>query len=241
MTHSRSHSIRALVALAVVAIAGLAACTSAGASTAPSVSVAPPSTAATAEPSMSEAPSAAASEPADLSAAPSAVATSIDPCQLVTPAEVATVTGVEWGSDSASPTTLDNNGKACEYGQEGIQFDVIVVQAPDAATAKAEEPAFKAQLEQTATTAGIANMRLTELPNFLPGVDAAIIDGSTALDGTEVGGTALYALKGPVLLAMTELTQGGQVSPSSASPSAGNTAIEAAMEAEAKIALGRIP
>ncbi len=118
---------------------------------------------------------------------------------------------------------------------------MIVVQAPDAATAKAQEPAFKAQLEQTAKTAGIANMKLTELPNFLPGVDAAIIDGSTASDGTEVGGTALYALKGPVLLAMTELTQGGPVSPSSASPNAGNTAIEAAMEAEAKIALGRIP
>jgi hypothetical protein len=234
--------MRVLVMLAVLSVACLSACTSAGASSAPSIIVVPPPDAtATVEPEASEAPSAAVSEPADASAGPSAVATSIDPCQLVTPAEVATVTGVEWGSDSGGATTLDNKGKACEYGQEGIQFDVIVVQAPDAATAKAQEPAFKAQLEQTAKTAGIANMKLTELPNFLPGVDAAIIDGSTASDGTEVGGTALYALKGPVLLAMTELTQGGQVSPSSASPNAGNTAIEAAMEAEAKIALGRIP
>ena len=242
MTHTKPITMRVLVVLAVLSVACLSACTSAGASSAPSIIVVPPPDAtATVEPEASEAPSAAVSEPADASAGPSAVATSIDPCQLVTPAEVATVTGVEWGSDSGGPTTLDNQGKACEYGQEGIQFDVIVVQAPDAATAKAQEPAFKAQLEQTAKTAGIANMKLTELPNFLPGVDAAIIDGSTASDGTEVGGTALYALKGPVLLAMTELTQGGQVSPSSASPNAGNTAIEAAMEAEAKIALGRIP
>jgi hypothetical protein len=157
------------------------------------------------------------------------VATSIDPCQLVPRDEVATVTGIEWGTSSPSATTMDNNGRACEYGQEGVQFDTIVVQAPDAATAKAQEPAFKAQLEQTANIAGIADMKLTELPDFEPGVDAAIISGSTTINGTKVGGVAFYALKGSVLLALTELTQGG------------GTATDAAMEAEAKTALGRIP
>jgi hypothetical protein len=156
------------------------------------------------------------------------VATSIDPCQVVTSSEVATVTGFEWGP--SSPLTMDNNGRDCEYGQEGYGFDVIVVQAPDAATAKAQEPAFKAQLEETAKIGGVADMKLTELPDFMPGVDAAILHGGTTADGTTVNGVALYALKGPVLLALTELSSFG-----------GPVATDAAMEAEAKTALGRIP
>ncbi len=122
---------------------------------------------------------------------------------------------------------MDNNGRICEYGQEGIEFDVMVVQAPDAATAKQQEPAFKAQLEKTATDAGIPNMKLTELPNFEPGVDAALLRGTTT-SGAPFGGVAFYALKGAVLLALTELTGPPTVS-------------DAAMEAEAKTALGRIP
>jgi hypothetical protein len=226
MTHGRPITMRALVALAVLSVAGLSACTSAGASTAPSIIVVPPpSAAATAEPSASEAPSAAASEPADASAGPTAVATSIDPCQLVPPSEVATVTGFEWGSDSPGFTTMDNNGRDCSYGQEGYGFDVIVVQAPDAATAKAQEPAFKAQLEEAARIGGAGTMKLTEMPDFMPGVDAAILHGSATAEGV-----ALYALKGPVLLALTELSSFG-----------GPVATDAAMEAEAKTALGRIP
>jgi hypothetical protein len=229
MTQTQPITMRAVVALVVLSVAGLSACTSADASTAPSVIVAPPPSAtASAGPSATETPSAAAFEPVDASAGPSAVATSIDPCQLVSPSEVATVTGFEWGPPS--PVTMDNNGRDCEYGQEGYGFDVIVVQAPDAATAKAQEPAFKAQLEQAAKVGGIADMKLTELPDFVPGVDAAILHGSSTVDGTTVDGVAFYALKGPVLLAMTELASFG-----------GTVASDAAMEAEAKTALGRIP
>jgi len=228
MTRSQPLTMRALVTCAVLSVAGLSACSSAGASTAPSIIVPPPSATAIAEPSASEAPSAAASEPADTSTGPTAVATSIDPCQVVTPGEVATVTGFEWGP--VSPQTTDNNGRDCEYGQEGYGFDVIVVQAPDAATAKAQEPAFKAQLERTAKIGGVADMKLTELPDCVPGVDAAILHGSTTTDGATVNGVALYALKGPVLLALTELASFG-----------GSVATDAAMEAEAKTALGRIP
>ena len=87
---------------------------------------------------------------------------------------------------------LDDHGQQRQdpSGQEGIEFDVIVVQAPDAATAKAQEPAFKAQLEKTATDAGVPNMKLTELPNFEPGVDAAVLRGSST-SGTPFGGVAL--------------------------------------------------
>ena len=233
MTLSHPVGGRTLVALVVLSIAGLAACTSSGgSSTAPSISVVPSaSVSATAEPSAaempSEQPSAAASESADASTGPSAVATSIDPCQLVTPDEMATLTGSQFGPPSSS--TAANNGRVCNYGQEGVGFNVIVVQAPDAATAKSQEPAFKAQLEQAATAAGISDAKLTELPDFLPGVDAAIIHGSTTINGTKIGAVAFYALKGAVLLALTELTQGGTI------------ATDAAMEAEGKTALGRIP
>jgi hypothetical protein len=222
-------ALHAPVALVVLSIAGLAACSSAGGSASPSTAVVPPPSATTmdtAAPSAFEAPSAAASEPADASAGPSAVATSIDPCQLVTADEVAALTGSQFGPPSS--TTAENNSRICDYGQEGLGFDVVVVQAPDAATAKQQEPAFKAQLEKTATDAGIPNIKLTELPNFEPGVDAALLRGTT-INGTPFGGVAFYALKGPVLLALSELTQG---SPSTS---------DAAIEAEAKIALGRIP
>ena len=180
-----------------------------------------------AEPSTTEAPStAAASEPADASEGPSAVASSIEPCQVLTPDEVATVTGTQFGPPTS--TTADNS-RTCVYGQEGLNFEVIVVQAPDAATAKAQEPAFKAQLEQAATEAGIADMQLTELPDFESGVVVAVLHGSTTVDGKKCGGAALYALKGPVLLALTELTQGGTI------------ATDGALEAAAMTALGRIP
>jgi hypothetical protein len=230
MTHIHLTALCAPVALVLLSIAGLAACTSAGASTSPSSTVGPrPSATATetetAVPSASEAPSAPASEPADASAGPSAMATSIDPCQLVTADEVATLTGYQFGPPSS--TTAENNSRICDYGQEGLGFDVIVVQAPDAATAKQQEPAFNAQLEKAATDAGIPNMELTELPGFEPGVDAAVLRGTT-INGTPFGGVAFYALKGAVLLALTELTGPPIVS-------------DAAIEAEAKTALGRIP
>ena len=231
MTHTRSLASRTSVALLALSVAGLAACTSAGsASTAPSVPVAsePSATAApTPEPSASEAPPAAVSEPSDASAEPRAVATSIDPCQVITSSEIATLTGSRFGPPSSA--TTENNGRLCSYGQEGLFVNVIVVQAADAATAKQEEPAFKAQLEKTAADAGIANMKLTEMADFEPGVDAAILHGSYTANGTKYSGVAFYALKGAVLLALTELAYGGGIP------------TDAAIEAVAKAALGRIP
>jgi hypothetical protein len=229
MTHAHVPALRTPVAVVALSIVCLSACTSAGASTSPSATVVPPPSATateTAVSSASEAPSAAASEPTDASAGPSAVATSIDPCQLVTADEVATLMGAPFGPPSS--TTGENNSRICDYGQEGLDFEVIVVQAPDAATAKQQEPAFKAQLEKEATDAGIPNLKLTELPGLEPGVDAALLRGTTST-GTPSGGAAFYALKGPVLLALSELAEGSR------------SASDAAIEAEGKVALGRIP
>ena len=156
MTHTQPIAMRA-VTLAILSAACLAACTSAGTFDG---ALEQRRCAARCdgdrEPSASEAPSAAASEPTDASAGTERGRDIIDPCQARPGRRGRHGDGYRVGSDSASSTTTDSNGRTCQYGQEGIEFDVIVVQAPDAATAKAQEPAFKAQLEKTATDAGIA-------------------------------------------------------------------------------------
>ena len=135
------------------------------------------------------------------------MATTIDPCQVVTPDEASKLAGSKFGPSSA--TTMSNNAKLCMYGQEGLSFNVIVTAAPDAATAKAQEPAFKAEIEQAAADAGLGDMKLTEIPDFQPGVDAAVLSGTATVGGTKVEGIALYALKNAVLLALTDLAFGG--------------------------------
>ena len=233
MIHPRPIATRATRALVVLTVAGLAACSSAtiGGTTGPSIPVARPSvavvlasTAPTPEPTTSTAPSEAPPE----SPGATAVATTIDPCQVVTADEASKLAGSKFGPSSA--TTMSNNAKLCSYGQQGLTFNVIVTAAPDAATAKAQEPDFKAEIEKAAADAGLGDMKLTELPDFQPGVDAAVLSGTATVGGTKVEGIALYALKNAVLLALTDLAFGGASAPTAA-----------AMEDEAKVALGRLP
>jgi hypothetical protein len=232
MIHPRPIATRATRALVVLTAVSLAACSSSTASgttgaaiqlTQPSLAVLIASSAPTPEPTTSTTPSEAAAE----SPGATAVPTTIDPCQVVTPEEASTLAGAKFGPSSA--TTMSNNGKLCMYGQQGLSFNVIVTAAPDAATAKAEEPAFKAEIERAAADAGLGNMKLTEIPDFQPGIDAAVLSGTATVGGTKVEGIALYALKNAVLLALTDLAFGGTA------PTA------AAMEDEAKVALGRLP
>ena len=231
--HPRLTATGATRALLVMTVASLAACTSptAGGTTGPSIPLARPSVAVllpssapTPEATTSTAPSEAPPE----SPGATAVATTIDPCQVVTPEEASKLAGSKFGPSSA--TTMSNNAKLCMYGHQGLSFNVIVTAAPDAATAKAQEPAFKAEIEQAAADAGLGDMKLTEIPDFQPGVDAAILSGTATVGGTKVEGIAFYALKNAVLLALTDLAFGGAAAPTAA-----------AMEDEAKVALGRLP
>jgi hypothetical protein len=232
MIDAQPIATRATRALLLLAVASLVACTTstAGGTAGPSIPVARPSVAVvlassapTPEPTTSTAPTEAPPE----SPGPTAVATTIDPCQVVTLDEASNLAGSKFGP--ATATTMSNNGRLCAYGQEGLFLNVIVTAAADAATAKAQEPAFKAEIEQAAADAGLGDMKLTEIPDFQPGVDAAVLSGATTVGGVKVEGIALYALKNAVLLAITDLAYGGTA------PSA------AAMEDEAKVALGRLP
>ncbi len=204
----------------------LAACSATSSSTTPSAtgsaSVAPAAT-----PTMIA--TATASEAASTSQSPTAttVPTALDPCQIVTAAEASALTGATFSAGEES--TTQGGGKLCAYSQEGIVFEVLVGQSADAATAKAQEPAFKAELENGVAQAGIANPTLTELPGFETGVDAAVLEGSATIQGVKASAIALYALKGAVFLAMSDITVGG-TPPTSAQ-----------IQAQAHTSLGRIP
>jgi Protein of unknown function (DUF3558) len=232
MIHPRPIATRVTRALLVLTAVSLAACSSStgGGATAPLVQLPPaslavvvPSSAPTSEPTTSTTPSEAPAESPDATPVP----TTIDPCQVVTPEEASTLAGVKFGPQSSTLTS--NNAKLCSYGQQGLTLNVIVAAAPDAATAKAEEPAFKAEIEKAAADAGLADLKLTEITDFQPGVDAAVLSGSTTINGTKIEGVALYALKNAVLLAITDLAYGGKA------PTA------QAVEDEAKVALDRLP
>ena len=225
---TRLRAVSALVGLSLLA----AACTGATSGGTGAPSAAAPSTDIVASAPASIEPSvAAASEEASPSAPdgtpqPTAVPTDISPCSLVTRDEASALGGFKAGPGKESTA---NNSRSCNYGAAGIVFTVIVSVAPDAATAKAAEPDFKATLEKGAAQAGL-DVKLTELPDFEPGVDAATLTGSATESGVTLKASALYALKGAVLVAITILTIGGAAVPTSE-----------AMQAQARTTLARLP
>ncbi len=230
-TLARPIAIRTMGPILVLSIAGVAGCSSSTSGTAtppldarPSPVALVPSTAPSAPASVS--PSDVASEAPSTTPGPTAVPTSIDPCKLVTPAEVSALTGTTF---SAGEVSTEDNHRICSYGQEGMVFEVLVSVAPDAATAKQQEPAFKADLEKGVAQAGLKDTKLTEMPDFEPGVDAAVVSGSVSAGGQKLKGIALYALKGAVLVALSDIALGGSV-PTSAE-----------MQDQARVTLGRLP
>ena len=218
MTAFPSTRARSLVVLAALSAAGLGACNASSAPTQapaalirPSVAIATPQPAGSAEASPTEA--ASPSEVAVASDAPSftPVPTSIDPCSLLTQAEASKLAGT---SLAAGTSSQENNVRICSYGAEGSVVELLVAVAPDAASAKAAEPDFKATLEQGVAQAGIANPKLTEMAGFDPGVDAAMVEGSATAAGTKLSAIALYALKGAVIVALSDLGVGSPVASS---------------------------
>ena len=155
---------------------------------------------------------------------PTAVATAIDPCQLVTPAEASQLTGVSFAAGKES--TTEGHGKLCHYSQAGTLFTVIVGVAPDAATAKAGEQAAIAQLQQAAAK----GLKLTQLPGFADGVDAATLSGSQSIGGQTVAATAIYLLKDTTFVGITDVATLGAKAPT-----------EQQLQDQAKVTLTRLP
>ena len=202
----------------------LAACTT-GAGGTPGASAPVAVTQAPASPSPSAESSAPAAASESQVAQATAIPTSIDPCQLVTPADATKLTGAPFTEGQAS--TGANNVKTCEYGQEGVVLTVVAAVAPDEATAKANEEATKADLEKNAPGLPI---KVEERPGFAPGVDAAVASGSASGGGLSYDGIAIYVLKGTEFFAITDIATLGGGAPTSQQ-----------MQDLAKVALGRLP
>ncbi len=210
------------VLTACSATTGTASTTPSGAAPSLASIAATPSTEASTMPSESPASTAPTDSPE-----PTAVPTSISACDLVTQAEAAALIG-----GGAAPGTEDTeqNVKVCSYSQEGVVFEVLVSVTPDAAAAKAAEPAFVAQIKQGASDAGLKDLKVTELPEFEPGVDAATITGSATVSGVTLKGVSIYALKGAVIVGLSFVSIG-----------AGEVPTTDEMEAQARTSLGRLP
>jgi Protein of unknown function (DUF3558) len=176
---------------------------------------------------------AAAAQPAASGAAASpsqsAAATSLDPCQLVTSSEASSLAGTTFGPGQEETT---NGGKRCVYGSQTTNvFTVEVAQAQDSATAQADWSQEQTQAQ---------NLVEQKLP---PGVDvslntkkvtglgdrAATASGSASVAGQMIGLSGIYLLKGATFLAFQDLLLGH------------NPPSSAAMQAEGRTALGRVP
>lgn len=209
-----------------------AACTSfvGGSATAsptllPAASAAAPSTAAASQ-SAAASPSANAitTPAASLSPAPAgtsgptAVPTAIDPCALVTSAEASKLAGTTFGAGKAQ--TTPTNLKECIYGAQTVnQVNVEVAQSPDVATIQAAKADAEAALQQLASK----GLTVTKLPGL--GDGAAVLEGSF----NHVNGSAIDVTKGTVFFLISNLAVGHPAASS------------AALQAQAQVALGRLP
>lgn len=226
---------RAFVILTAASLA-LGACSSAAPSTGAAVSA---PAAATAAPAASAAPVTAPSVAASVPSAAvpaseppaatmpdvTAVPTSVDPCQLVTAAEAGQLAGTTFGP--GKPETTSGNGRLCIYGSQTLNvFTVDVGQAPDVATAKSEETAALAELQKASNVSGL---KVTELPGFADGADAAVAQGGATIAGKTISVSAIYVLKGVIFFGFSDLVLG------TGAPSA------SALEAQAQVSLGRVP
>jgi hypothetical protein len=217
-------------ALAVLSIAGLAACTGAT-SPAPSVAtvplvgsptIAPP-------PSVSATDSTSSAEPSDAGLnGPTAVPTSIDPCQIIPADEAGQLAGATFGAGKES--TTEGNARICTYGANSLNvFTVEVAIAPDAATAQADEAAAMADIDAEAAKLSSHGITTTKLPGFAPGADAVLFDGTVSLAGVTVGGSGIYVLHGTTFFGFSDIAL------RQAPPTAD------ALKAEAMTVLGRLP
>jgi hypothetical protein len=139
----------------------------------------------------------------------SAVPTSLDPCQLVTAPEAASLAGASY--QTGKEETTKGGGKECVYGSQTKNvFTVILGQASSPAVAQAQWTAVQAETKQVVTKqlpAGVhASLDTTNVANL--GDRAATIYGSTSIEGQKIGFSGVYVLSGATFFALTDLVIG---------------------------------
>jgi phage protein D len=158
--------------------------------------------------------------------------TTVDPCQVVTQAEASQLAGTTYGAGKEDTTS--GGAKICWYGAQTLNvFQVLVATASSAAAAQAqwdqEKSQVQAQLEKASAVPGLT-ITINISDTSLSGADRAAVGTITeTYNGHTISGSAIYLLKGPIFFAMVDLVV-GHAAPTSA-----------AMEAEAQIALRRLP
>jgi hypothetical protein len=148
----------------------------------------------------------------------------IDPCALVTRDEASALAGVTFGA--GRDETLQSGLRQCIYGYQTLNvFTVQVVQATSEAEAKAEEAAGLAAAKQQISN----GLKVTELPGFEDGVDAAVLEGKATISGQTFSASGIYVLKGTTFFDFSDVTVGHDAPSSDA------------LQAQAKTSLTRVP
>lgn len=158
------------------------------------------------------------------SASPTAQASgtpvSYDPCVLMNAQEASTLTGINF---PAGRDELENATKLCVYGYQTTDvFSIGIAQAPDLATAKADEALAKAALVKAAAH-GLAFTQINGV-----GDAAAEVQASESLNGTKFALCAIYVLKGTTFFFISDVAVNHAV------PS------NAALQGQASKVLGRL-
>jgi hypothetical protein len=165
------------------------------------------------------------------SAQASASATALDPCQVVTQSEASQLAGTTYAAGMLDTTTAGS--QICWYGfQTTNVFEVIVAQAPDAATAQSmwdqEKGKVQSSLQKSINSGTTLNLNVND--TSITGADRAATGSfSYSGNGHTIAGSAVYLLKGAVFVAFANLAADHAVATASA------------LETEAQIALGRVP
>jgi hypothetical protein len=178
----------------------------------------PPATSASATPTASTSPSGSGSP------------TNLDPCQLVTQGEASTLAGATFGPGKEEST---GGGKECVYGSQTTNvMDIIVAQAPDAATAQADYAQAQADVQTTIATNLppdiTAKLNTDTASTAGIGDKAATITGAASVEGQTVSFTGIYVLSGATFFTIGDLVL------AKAPPTV------TAMQDQAKVTLGRI-
>jgi hypothetical protein len=149
-------------------------------------------------------PTATTGTPTPASASPSAsnspasgTPVSYDPCVLVNAQEASTLTGINY---SAGLEQLDNATKLCIYGNQTTDvFNIGIAQAPDLATAQADEAQARAALQKAAA----GGLNFTEIQGV--GDAAAVVQASRSTNGTTIALCGIYVLKGTIFFFITDV------------------------------------
>jgi hypothetical protein len=121
---------------------------------------------------------------------------SYDPCVLVNAQDASTLTGVNYGPGLEQPA---NGEKQCIYGYQTTDvFAVGIAQAPDLATAQADEARAQAFLQHTAGT----GLKFTQLQGV--GDAAAVVQASKSAYGTTISICGIYVLKGTIFFFISD-------------------------------------